>query len=186
MHMLYLTLHYSVSLILHADVIKVLSLTATSRIVVPQNSKLSKLGQQFAALISHIPGASPSASRTAPTVKHPPIPSVDVSMGVYLTSLDAALALVEKWYTAGIRQSLAKWSLKQLFTLAVYDLGEAREEVARALARGVDASGCSEVLQHCRDHLQVSDVVHSPQHHNQLCSRPVCLGLPASLYVYLY
>lgn len=107
-------------------------------------------------------------------------------MGVYLTSLDAALALVEKWYTAGIRQSLAKWSLKQLFTLAVYDLEEAREEVARALARGVDASGCSEVLQQCRDHLQVSDVVHSPQHHNQLCSRPVCLGLPASLYVYLY
>lgn len=88
-------------------------------------------------------------------------------MDVYLTSLGAALASVEKWYTAGIRQSLAKWSLKQLFTLAVHDLGEASEEITRTVARRVDVPGCSELLQQCKDHLQVSAVVHCPWHHQQ-------------------
>ena len=107
-------------------------------------------------------------------------------MGVYLTSLGAALASVERWYSAAIRQSLAKWSLKQLFTLAVFDLGEASEQIAKTVARNVDVPGCSEVLlQQCRDHLQVSGVGESPGHsHNQLCDeykRTLC-----TVHVYMY
>ena len=188
-HAVCLTIHYEPAL--HTDVLKVLSLTATSRIVVPQNSKLSKLGRQSAALISHIPGTSPKPNLTVPSVLHPTIPSLDVSMGVYLTSLGAALASVERWYSAAIRQSLAKWSLKQLFTLAVFDLGEASEQIAKTVARNVDVPGCSEVLQQCRDHLQVSGVGESPGHsHNQLCNEYTYLLLYkrtlCTVHVYMY
>ena len=146
------------SLLPYVDVIKVLSLTTSSRIVVSQNSKVSKVGQQCTALINHVPVVSPNPVFVSPTVRHPPKPSPDVNVNVdvYHMSLEVALTSLEKWYSAGIRQSLAKWSLKQLFTLAVYDLGEASEETARVVAAGVDMPGCSGVLQQFKGNLWVS------------------------------